>query len=92
LKLKDLPEIVYECAKCIEPTSFGDVDKDDDNVRIYNGFINDDANDFLSTHCVTCKAGLIPSWLPKQQVIRYIKNIFAKHSLNIEKEALELEK
>jgi hypothetical protein len=89
LKLKDLPTLVYECAKCIEPSSFGEVDKDDDNIKIYDGFINDDLEDFLSAHCVTCKAGLIPEWLPKQQVIRYLKNIFAKHGLNIEKEVIE---
>lgn len=83
---KQLPWEVKTCAECIEP---GDFERDpsnaerDSDIMIFEGFCDDDDQKFQSHLCKTCEEGLVPSHLPTEQVIRFIKNIFDKHDLVI---------
>lgn len=83
---KEIPGPVSYCADCIGPKTHYD-GSDDTTVNtsknIYDGFIADDPDGFQSDLCKGCDEGLVPSHLPVEQVIRFIKNIFDKHNIEI---------
>ncbi len=83
---KQLPWEVKHCAECIEPENYDgphDSDTVDVSINIYKAFIADDCDGFQSGMCRECEEGIVPSHLPEEQVIRFIKNIFDKHDLQI---------
>ncbi len=83
---KQLPIEVQSCIDCIGPKNLEDGSNRNAihaSRAIYNAFIADDPIGFQSDMCVGCEEGLIPSHLPLKQVIRFIKNIFDKHNVEI---------
>jgi hypothetical protein len=85
LRIK-LPESVVTCFECIEP------DQDDEkynrehmriSLNTYHAFCDDDEDGFESEVCRVCTTGLVPYHIPTSQVIRYLKNIFSKHNLEV---------
>jgi hypothetical protein len=81
----NLPEQVRRCVGCIEPDQDEEFPEEhiSQSIGVYNAFMDNDSDTFQSDICKTCGEGLVPSWLPQEQVIRYIKNIFSKHDLQI---------
>ncbi len=83
---KEVPWEVSYCADCIQPQNYAD-GSDSETVKtsktIYDGFIVDDSDGFQSDMCRGCEEGIVPSHLPIEQVIRFIKRIFDKHNITI---------
>jgi hypothetical protein len=54
-----------------------------------NAFLDNDDESFLSDVCPGCGSGLVPNYIPTNQVIRYIKKIFNLNNVVIERKVIE---
>lgn len=82
-----------KCRVCISPdephentTEYGHephLETESSDINIFNGWLDDDHHEFMSDMCLDCTHGIVPSHLPKEQVIRFIKNIFKKKGIVI---------
>jgi hypothetical protein len=88
-------ERLETCMRCISPDDMNSIDTDygddpddikgveNNQINIFNGFMDDDHHSFMSEMCLGCQDGIVPSHLPSEQVIRYIKNIFKKKGMEL---------
>lgn len=78
--ISEYDDKVSRCVECISPTDYQKseeyLSEEDPEANYHVAFKDNDSEGFRSDFCIGCDEGLVPGYIPEEQVIKYIKRIF----------------